>query len=119
MSRARRALIALAVLPALLLSACVSVPSSGGVEAAGDLTTGVDFGDDFGVDFLVAGPSEGATQEEILAGFFAAGAAAQNNYRIARSYLTDDIADIWNPYASDARDAAVDGRDLAHERRRD
>jgi len=100
MSRARRALIALAVLPALLLSACVSVPSSGGVEAAGDLTTGVDFGDDFGVDFLVAGPSEGATQEEILAGFFAAGAAAQNNYRIARSYLTDDIADIWNPYAS-------------------
>ena len=57
-------------------------------------------GDDSGVDFLVAGPSDGATQEEILAGFFAAGAAAQNNYRIARSYLVDDIADVWNPYAS-------------------
>lgn len=97
-SRGRRLLSALAVVsvPLLLLTACVSVPFSGAVEAAGDLTTDVDTG----VDFLVAGPSEGATQEEILAGFFAAGAAAQNNYRIARSYLTDDVADVWNPYAS-------------------
>lgn len=87
---------ALAMLPALLLTACVSVPFSGGVEAAGDLATDVDSG----VDFLVAGPSEGASQEEILIGFFAAGAAAQNNYRIARSYLADDVADVWNPYAS-------------------
>lgn len=94
--RARRAAIALALLPALLLSACVSVPFSGGVEAAGDLSTDVDSG----VDFLVAGPSEGASQEEILTGFFLAGAAAQNNYRIARSYLADDVADVWNPYAS-------------------
>jgi hypothetical protein len=106
MSRARRALIALAVVPALLLSACVSVPFSGGVEAAGDLSADVDSG----VDFLVAGPSDGATQEEILVGFFAAGAAAQNNYRIARTYLADDVADVWNPYASTlvrSRDGAI------------
>ena len=95
-SRIRRLLLTLVVMPTLLLTACVSVPISGGVEAAGDVTTDVDSG----VDFLVAGPAEGATQEEILTGFFAAGAAAQNNYRIARSFLTDSVADVWNPYAS-------------------
>lgn len=94
--RIPRLLIALAAIPLLALTACVSVPFSSGVEIGGDLTTDVDSG----VDFLVAGPTAGATQDEILAGFFAAGAAAQNNYRIARSYLADDVADVWNPYAS-------------------
>ena len=94
--RLRRLLTALAVVPALLLSACVSVPFSGGVELGGDLDTGVDV--DF--DFLPSGPSEGATPEEILRGFLAATTAAQNNYRIARSYLAADAADVWNPFAS-------------------
>jgi len=95
-SRVSRLLLALVTSSALLLTGCVSVPFSGGVEAGGDLTTDVDSG----VDFLVAGPAVGATQEEILTGFFSAGAAAQNNYRIARSFLTDRVADVWNPYAS-------------------
>lgn len=95
-ARVRRLLTALAVVPALLLSACVSVPFSGGVELGGDLDTGVDV--DF--DFLPSGPSEGATQEEILRGFLAATTAAQNNYRIARSYLAEEVADVWNPFAS-------------------
>ncbi len=92
----RRRWAALAVVPALLLSACVSVPFSGGVELGGDLDTGVAV--DF--DFLPSGPSAGATPEEILRGFLAATTAAQNNYRIARSYLADDVADVWNPYES-------------------
>lgn len=91
-----RLLAAVALVPALLLSACVSVPFSGGVELGGDLDTGVDVD----VDFLPSGPSAGATQEEILRGFLAATTAAQNNYGIARSYLADDAADVWNPYAS-------------------
>jgi hypothetical protein len=92
----RRRWAALAVVPALVLSACVAVPFTGGVELGGDLDTGeaVDF------DFLPSGPSPGATPEEILRGFLAATTAAQNNYRIARSYLADDVADVWNPYAS-------------------
>lgn len=93
--RARRRLVALAVLPVVLLTACVSVPFSGDVEAGGEVDTGVNVA----FDFLPSGPSEGATQEELLAGFFAATTASQNNYRIARSYLADDIADVWNPYA--------------------
>jgi hypothetical protein len=92
---ARRRFVALAVLPAVLLTACVSVPFSGDVEAGGEVDTGVNVA----LDFLPSGPSEGASQEELLAGFFAATTASQNNYRIARSYLADDIADVWNPYA--------------------
>ncbi len=99
-------LAALVAVPALLLSACVSVPFSGGVEPGGDLDAGVDVA----VDFLPSGPSAGATQEEILRGFLAATTAAQNNYGIARSYLADEAADVWNPYASTlvrAREGAI------------
>lgn len=92
----RRLVTALAVVAALLLTGCVSVPFSGGVELGGDLNTGVDVD----VDFLPSGPSEGATQEEILRGFLAATTAAQNNYGIARSYLAVEAADVWNPYES-------------------
>lgn len=93
--RPRRAVIALALLPALLLTACVSVPFSGSVEVGGDLDTDVEVA----FDFLPSGPSEGASQGEILSGFFSATTASQNNYRIARSYLADDVSDVWNPYA--------------------
>lgn len=94
--RLSRLVAALAVVPALLLAGCVSVPFSGGVELGGDLDTGIDVD----VDFLPSGPSEGATQEEILRGFLAATTAAQNNYGIARSYLAEEAADVWNPYES-------------------
>lgn len=94
--RWRSLLIALATLPALLVTGCVAVPFSGGVEQAGPVEGDVDV--DF--DFLPSGPSAGASQEEILRGFLAATTAAQDNYRIARSYLAGDIADVWNPYDS-------------------
>lgn len=94
--RLRRLLVALTLAPALLLTACVSVPFSGGVELGGDLDSGLDVD----VELSPSGPSAGATQEEILRDFLAATTAAQNNYRIARSYLADDVADSWNPYAS-------------------
>ncbi len=78
---------------ALILTACTEIPRSGDVSS-------VDFeqGDDTAeVDFLPPGPSVGATQEEILLGFIAAGTAAQNNYRVARSYLATDFSGSWNP----------------------
>jgi hypothetical protein len=57
------------------------------------------------IEYLPAGPAEGATQREILDGFIAAGAAPQNNFRIARSFLTDATALTWNP----ARETFVRG----------
>ena len=85
----------LAVVTAFVM-ACTSIPSSGPVNST-DRTTGVDTSD---VDFLPPGPSTGATPEEIIAGFIAAGTAAQDNYRVARSYLADEVSEDWNPNAS-------------------
>ena len=80
----------------LVVTGCTQIPSSGGVQAVdpGDLISETD------VDFLPPGPSAGASASEILQGFIAAGAAAQNNYRVARSYLTAEYADRWNPNQS-------------------
>jgi len=80
----------------VFMMACTSIPSSGPVNSTAR-TTGVDTSD---VDFLPPGPSTGATPEEIIAGFIAAGTAAQENYRVARSYLADEVREDWNPNAS-------------------
>ncbi|MDO8338143.1 MAG: LpqB family beta-propeller domain-containing protein [Microcella sp.] len=94
--RLRRRWLALtAVLPAILLAACVQVPFSGPVQPGGEVEENIDA--EF--DFLPSGPAEGASQEEILAGFLAATTASQNNYRIARQYLAEDAQQDWNPYA--------------------
>ncbi|GAA1689625.1 LpqB family beta-propeller domain-containing protein [Microcella alkalica] len=94
--RLRRRWVALAaVVPALLLAACVQVPFSGPVQPGGEVEGNIDA--EF--DFLPSGPAEGASQEEILAGFLAATTASQNNYRIARQYLAEDAQQVWNPYA--------------------
>ena len=80
----------------VVLMACTTIPSSGPVNST-DRTSGVDSSD---VDFLPPGPSTGATPVEIIAGFVAAGTAAQDNYRVARSYLAEDVKEGWNPNAS-------------------
>lgn len=89
----RRILVASLSAFALILTACTEIPRTGPVES-------VDFeqiDDTVDVDFLPPGPSVGASQEEILLGFIAAGTAAQNNYRVARSYLAQDASNEWNP----------------------
>jgi len=85
----------LAYLSAVLV-ACTSIPSAGPVNST-DRTNGIDTSN---VDFLPPGPSTGATPEEIIAGFIAAGTAAQDNYRVARSYLAEEVEEDWNPNAS-------------------
>ena len=78
-----------------LLGACTTIPNSGTVISAElAVPTGTE-----GVDILPPGPSAGATQDDIVAGFIAAGAAAQENYRVARSYLAEEAKEVWNPNA--------------------
>jgi hypothetical protein len=86
----RKALLAVLV---LALAGCTNLPTSGSVQFGGPLETSVDTQ----VQFLASGPVDGATQQEILEGFLAAGAAAQDNYRVARMFLTDDFAAEWKP----------------------
>jgi hypothetical protein len=75
------------------LAGCTGLPVDGPVLVGGPL--GVEIRAE--VDYLPAGPSEGASQREILDGFIAAGASPQSNYRIARSFLSDSAAAKWNP----------------------
>ena len=89
----RRVMVGALSAAALVLVACTEIPQSGPVAS-------VDFeqiDDTVDVDFLPPGPSVGASQDEILLGFIAAGTAAQNNYRVARSYLAEDVSNEWNP----------------------
>lgn len=83
------------------LTGCATIPTAGPVLVGGPIT--VESRTE--VEFLPAGPAAGATQREILDGFIAAGSAPQNNYRIARSFLTDPTALTWNP----ARETIVRG----------
>ena len=80
----------------LVAVSCTSIPSTGPVQST-ERNAGIESTE---FDFLPPGPSTGATQEEILAGFIAAGTAAQDNYRVARSYLAKDVQETWNPNAS-------------------
>ena len=78
-----------------LIASCTTIPQQGPVMSS-DFSPRVTSD---GVDVLPPGPSAGATQDDILAGFMAAGAAAQDNYRVARSYLSAEAQDSWNPNA--------------------
>jgi hypothetical protein len=86
----RRVLVILALLS---LTGCATIPTTGPVLVAGPNSVG----SPTEAEFLPAGPAEGATQREILDGFISAGSAPQNNFRIARSFLTDEAALVWNP----------------------
>lgn len=90
-----RKVLSIVALAAVVLSGCAALPMQGTVMVGGPILSGES--EDF--EFLPSGPVEGASQQEILEGFVAAGSAAQNGYRIARSYLTESAANEWNPAA--------------------
>lgn len=77
----------------LFLAGCTNLPTGGPVQFGGPL----DAPTETQVQYLASGPVEGATQQEILEGYLAAGAAAQDDYRIAKLFLTDDFAAEWSP----------------------
>jgi len=94
-----------ALVAILALAGCTALPTSGPVRVAGPQNVT----DDVSVQYLPAGPVAGASQREILDGFLAAGAAAQDNYRVSRSFLTDKFATEWDPTAETlVRGASLD-----------
>lgn len=82
------------VITAALLGGCASLPSNLNVEAGPELSTP----DQQDLSFYSpASPLPGATPSEIVSGFLAAGTGPQNDYQVAREYLTDDFAARWRP----------------------
>ena len=85
-------LLALALV--MSLTGCASLPVAGPVRIGPDLVSTTD-GDSF--YYSPSSPFDGASQTEILNGFIAAGTGPQNDYAVAREYLSDSIRSSWNP----------------------
>jgi hypothetical protein len=75
----------------LLLGGCSSIPRSGSVQAGRDAVAG----ENPAPIFLPFGPRADATMEEILAGFIDAATSPDNNYEIAREFLTPEFRNSW------------------------
>lgn len=82
------------LLLSLTLSACAKLPTSSEVKVGTDIQSGLS------TDYLYyspSGPAEAATQLEILNGFLNAATGPQNDYSVARQYLSQNLASKWNP----------------------
>jgi hypothetical protein len=84
----------LAMLLLASLTGCATLPVAGPVRIGPDLAPPTDSNSFY---YSPATPVDGATETEILSGFLAAGTAPQNDYAIAREYLSESIRASWNP----------------------
>ncbi|WP_168186198.1 GerMN domain-containing protein [Agromyces badenianii] len=87
-----------------LLAGCVSIPSSGGVNAGAPAIVE----ESLELDTIVPGPVSGASQRVILEGFIDAAASPRNNYQVAREFLTPAFSDEWNGNAGATIDVLAD-----------
>ena len=93
----RRMLAGAALLVAVsVLSACVGIPASGPVAEGPTIDKEVGRPN----VYLPEGPTPGATQEQILRGFISAFVGPQNDYKVARQFLTTDFSGKWEPRSS-------------------
>jgi len=94
----RRATGLLAVLAAVavVLTGCVGIPDAGQVQQ-GDTVS-----DDVVSDFVFRpnGPVADSSQERLLRDFLSAGTGSQDNYGVARQFLSAGFTDEWEPRAS-------------------
>ncbi|MBT2531874.1 hypothetical protein J7E83_07000 [Arthrobacter sp. ISL-48] len=83
----------LMVVLVLLLASCARIPTSGPVGkssegSAGNVSAPV---------FLPAGPQSGADPETIIEDFYRAGSGYEDDYAVAREYLTQASSVAWKP----------------------
>lgn len=95
--RRRRPLAALlAVVLLWVLAGCSSIPLTGPVGTIAQPTVA----DDEESSLIRAyGPGTGDDAASIVSGFLAAGADSNDDYEVARKFLTPDLALSWNPTA--------------------
>lgn len=88
--------LALIVAAALTLTGCAKLPTSSEVRVGSDIEAGLS------TDYLYyspSGPSESDTQLQIINGFIYAATGPQNDYQVAREFLSREFASKWNPSA--------------------
>lgn len=84
----------IALLSTLLLAGCASLPTEVAIERGPELAPPGQ--QDFSY-YSPSSPVPGASAQEIVSGFLAAGTGPQNDYEIAREYLTEGFAPRWKP----------------------
>lgn len=86
---------AVALATGLMISGCASIPRSGPVhQVEPPAATATEE-----TMPAVAGPEDGMSPEEVVQGFLAAGQGQDDDYAVARQYLTSELAGTWRPYA--------------------
>lgn len=83
-----------AVALGVTLSACGAMPRSGPVHKVIEPT---EQSEQTTMAFNPQAPQAGASAQEIVEGFLAAGVGAQDDYSVARKYLTPQLATTWKP----------------------
>lgn len=76
------------------LTGCAALPVSGPVRIGPDLTASTEVESFY---YSPSPPADGASQAEILSGFLAAGTGPQNDYAVAREFLSESLRSSWNP----------------------
>ena len=82
------------VLLSLTLVGCATLPTEIDVQAGPELIPVEQ--QEFSY-YSPASPEEGASPQEIVSGFLAAGTGPQNDYAVAREYLSENFATRWKP----------------------
>ena len=90
--RRRCAAAALAVGLSLTLSACGAMPRSGPVHKVVEPT---EQSQQSAMAYNPQAPRPGASAQAVVEGFLAAGVGAQDDYSVARQYLTPQLATTW------------------------
>ncbi|MEN9342932.1 MAG: hypothetical protein RIR24_519 [Actinomycetota bacterium] len=88
--------LALLVTAALALTSCAKLPTNSEVRVGSDIQS------ELSSDYLYYSPSdpvEGASAKDILDGFLNAATGPQNDYEVARKFLSRNLAADWNPSA--------------------
>lgn len=92
----RKALVAVLVSVALVLTGCSGIPTNGQVQRS-DVTVEPPAAE---IEFLPSSPIKGDSQEGILRGFIDAASSPQNDFAVARQFLSLTFGVEWDPNAS-------------------
>ena len=82
------------LLSPVLLAGCATLPNNTSNQLGPEILSGTS---NETLYYSPAGPSEKATQEQIITGFLYAGNGPQEDYAVAREFLTANFAAKWKP----------------------
>lgn len=78
----------------LTATSCGSIPTDGSVNHYADPAQSASAS---AADIQAQGPSQNASPEQIVRGFIEAGIGANDDYTVAREFLTPEFAQTWQP----------------------